>query len=223
MFVRDEPIEILGASPDDAPICFLPINSDWAVLLIGLSEYMLSPRFWDAATGDVDAAIADAARLIQILGGCMVDNVAIFAEQRPHGTHGGTSVANGHQYRDINTVVAAQPWASLSGGQIQMQPGRYHVHARAAACGVFWTRLTLHNSEAPITYWRGDSAFAQHPSGSPTSAWATIDTVIELTSLNNVLVRQYTYMAVSDYGLGVYSVESGIEQYVTVIITKLSA
>ena len=221
MFRQSEPLEILGASPDDAPVCYLRINSDWAVLLIGLAEYLLSPWFWDENTGDVDAAITDAARLIQILGDCMTDNVAIFAEQRASGVPGGSSVTNGYQYRDINTVIVPQSWASINGGQLHLDAGKYHVHARAQSCGSATTRLTLHNSQSPIVYHRGDSAYAPAEPVYPSVIWAVIDAVLDLPVDNNILVLQYTQTAFATYGLGVAVSDPEAEQYATVVVTRL--
>ena len=221
MFRQSEPLEILGASPDDAPVCYLRINSDWAVLLIGLAEYLLSPWFWDENTGDVDAATTDAARLIEILGDCMADNVAIFAEQFPSGTHGGTSVALGYQYRVLNTVVVSQSWASLSGGMLQLQPGKYHIHARVAGHGVGPNRAIVHNSNSPVVYHRGDSAVARTYSGQNFGSWGGVDTVVDVPVADNFLLMHYTTNAVVTSGLGFPIVEGYPERYASVVVTRL--
>lgn len=220
-FRADEPLEILGASPDDAPVCFLRINSDWAVLLIGLAEYMLSPGFWDESTGDVDAAIADAARLIDILGGCMSDQVAIFSLERPPGSHGGTSVAQGYQYRDLTLCEVAQPWAALDSGGVLLQPGVYHLSGKATCCGVLYTRLTIESSDFVPVHWRGGNFLAQYPAAAPVTAWPTVEAVITVYQPTRYRLKHYTYSSVATLGLGVSVPDGYAGKYAYLSITRL--
>lgn len=221
MFRQSEPLEILGASPDDAPFCDLRVNSEWGVLLIGLAEYLLSPWYWDESTGDPDSAIADAARLIEILGGCVTDHIGVFAEQRASGVNGGTSVAAGYQYRVINTVIVAASWATLSGGQIQLSPGKYHLRARAVGYGVGAQRITLHNATAPITYWRGNSSRARQIAPDQWESWIEVEAVVTVPATENFLLLHYTGNAVTNVGLGIPVGDTYPEQYATVVVTRL--
>lgn len=84
----------------------------------------------------------------------------ILADQKPSGTHGGTSATNTWNLRDLNTVVydSDSNVASLSGNRFELLPGVYRIHIRSQQLGPDSMMLKLVNFTDTVDVLTGDSA-----------------------------------------------------------------
>jgi hypothetical protein len=174
-------------------------------------------------SGNFTSEIYSELTIIKLDGGtgsAFSGGTAVFNETQTSGTVGGAGTAGAWNTRTLNTVQAAQSWASLSGNQVTLTAGAYIIEASAPGYKIDLNKIRLRNITDSTTDITGTSEYFDG-SGN-VQGRAILEGGITISVTKTFEIQHYVNVHVGTSDLGnADSITSTSEVYSILKITKV--
>ena len=147
-------------------------------------------------------------------------SIAILADQKSSGTHGGTFTAGAWRTRDLNTEISDPDGiVSISSNQFTLAAGTYLIEYSAPGYDTDSHQTALYDITGSAYLNYGTSEHSG--SGDATVSRSFGKFIHTITSANVYEIRHYAETTRSSSGFGIALSNSNVQTYTMVTITKL--
>jgi hypothetical protein len=148
------------------------------------------------------------------------NKIATIKDLKTSGTDGGSNTGGTTATRTLNTLNDPYGIISLNSNQINLQPGRYKISARAPAYNVTRHQIQLYNITSSSVQIVGSNASSGGTDN--TSTDSLFEDIVIIGVPTTFEIRHYTQSSQSTTGFGIASSSGQSEIYTTVTIEKIA-
>lgn len=142
-------------------------------------------------------------------------NIAVFKDEKPIGTNGGTLISGSWQIRTLNTTSTNGLFATLTNNEITIQPGKYLITAIVPAYRVDNHQARLYNITDSIV-----ESYSMVSTSTSSMNTVVINALLDISSSKTYEIQHIGSTTRNSDGFGL-AAGWGNEVYTSVTITKL--